>query len=137
MVQLRSHAGIHGLQGSELSPQLQELGLELSQSGTALLGRSSISFLSGHFITLVSSLTASDGRNLDKTVVADLVVNSGLCSLWMESESSGSANLFVETQVIWFEYVVNAQQCSYFSSWQWESWLDGCVAIAQRMRVTI
>jgi hypothetical protein len=56
------------LQGSDLSPQLQELGLELSQSGIVLLGRSSVSSLSGHFVTVLSSLTASNGRNLDGSI---------------------------------------------------------------------
>jgi hypothetical protein len=103
-VQLRGHAGVCGLQSSELSLQLQELGLELSQSRIVLLGRSSISSLSGHFITLLSSLSASNGRNLDGSI-AVLGGNQwwltwwsilGLCSSWMESESSGSTNLSVE-----------------------------------------
>ncbi len=67
-IQLRGHAGVRGLQGSELSLQLQELGLELSQSGIVLLGRSSVSSFSEHFVTLLSSLTASNGRNLDGSI---------------------------------------------------------------------
>ncbi len=129
-VQLRGHAGVRGLQSSELSLQLQELGLELNQSRIVLLGRSSVSSLSGHFVMLFSSLAASNGRNLDGSI-AVLGGNQwwliwwsilGLCSLWMESESSGLTNLSVEIpRVIRLKYVINARQCGDYGGWQWES----------------
>ncbi len=67
-IQLCGRVGICDLQGSELSPQLQELSLELSQSRIVLLGRSSVSSLSGHFSMLLSSLAVRDGRNLDRSI---------------------------------------------------------------------